>query len=163
MWTFLFLNVPRAPRQHFILAYLLFSCKVMSNSFVTPWTVACQAPLSMGFSRQQYWSGLPCPPSGDLPSPGTELCLHISCVVRRRDQVQPSRSREAGFCIWLRAWRMFGCRYAAVRDGEGSKKFKETRVEPTSREWAWHCEVMGTWWGNLESAPEVSLVAMSWL
>ena len=38
--------------------------------FATPWTVARQAPLSMGFSRQGYWSGLPCPPPGDLPSPG---------------------------------------------------------------------------------------------
>ena len=34
------------------------------------WTVACQAPLSMGFSRQEYWSGLPCSPPGDLPDPG---------------------------------------------------------------------------------------------
>ena len=39
---------------------------------VTPWTVAHQAPLSMGFSRQEYWSGLPCPPPGDLPDPGIE-------------------------------------------------------------------------------------------
>ena len=38
--------------------------------FATPWTVARQAPLSMGFSRQEYWSGLPCPPPGDLPDPG---------------------------------------------------------------------------------------------
>ena len=38
----------------------------------TPWTVACQAPLSMGFSRQEYWSGLPCPSPGDLPDPGIE-------------------------------------------------------------------------------------------
>ena len=38
--------------------------------FVTPWTVACQAPLSMGFSRQEYWSGLPFPSPGGLPSPG---------------------------------------------------------------------------------------------
>ena len=36
------------------------------------WTVACQAPPSMGFSRQEYWSGLPFPPAGDLPDPGTE-------------------------------------------------------------------------------------------
>ena len=36
----------------------------------TPWTVAHQAPLSMGFSRQEYCSGLPCPPPGDLPDPG---------------------------------------------------------------------------------------------
>ena len=40
--------------------------------FVTPWTVAHQAPLSMGFSRQEYWSGLPCSPPGDLPHPGVE-------------------------------------------------------------------------------------------
>ena len=38
--------------------------------FATPWTVAHQAPLYMGFSRQEYWSGLPCPPPGDLPSLG---------------------------------------------------------------------------------------------
>ena len=40
--------------------------------FATPWTIAHQAPLSMGFSRQEYWSGLPCPPPGDLPDPGIE-------------------------------------------------------------------------------------------
>ena len=38
--------------------------------FATPWTVAHQAPLSMGFSRQEYWSGLPFPSPGDLPNPG---------------------------------------------------------------------------------------------
>ena len=51
---------------------LLFSHLVMSDTFVTPWTVAHQAPLSMGFSRQEYWSGLPFPPPGDLPNPGME-------------------------------------------------------------------------------------------
>ena len=40
--------------------------------FATPWTVARQAPLSMGFSRPEYWSGLPCPPPGDLPDSGME-------------------------------------------------------------------------------------------
>ena len=39
---------------------------------MTPWTVAYQASLSMGFSRQEYWSGLPFPPPGDLPDPGIE-------------------------------------------------------------------------------------------
>ena len=43
-------------------------CSVVSDS-MTPWTVACPAPLSMGFSRQEYWSGLPCPPPRDLPNP----------------------------------------------------------------------------------------------
>ena len=40
--------------------------------FATPWTVAHQAPPSMGFSRQEYWSGLPFPSPGDLPYPGIE-------------------------------------------------------------------------------------------
>ena len=40
--------------------------------FATPWAVARQAPLSMGFSRQEYWSGLPFPSPGDLPDPGIE-------------------------------------------------------------------------------------------
>ena len=40
--------------------------------FGTPWTIAHQAPLSMEFSRQEYWSGLPFPPPGDLPDPGIE-------------------------------------------------------------------------------------------
>ena len=40
--------------------------------FVTPWTVALQAPPSIGFSRQEYWSGLPFPSPGDLPNPGIE-------------------------------------------------------------------------------------------
>ena len=40
--------------------------------FATPWTVAYQAPPSMGFSRQEYWSGVPFPAPGDLPNPGIE-------------------------------------------------------------------------------------------
>ena len=44
----------------------------MSDSLATPWTVACQALLSLEFSRQKYWSGLPFPSPGDLPDPGIE-------------------------------------------------------------------------------------------
>ena len=51
--------------------FLLFSYQVMSNS-ATPWTVACQTPLLMRFSRQENWNGLPFPPPGDLPYPGNE-------------------------------------------------------------------------------------------
>ena len=50
--------------------YLNMLCRV--RLFVTPWTVALQAPLSMGFPRQDYWSGLPFPSPGDLPDPGIE-------------------------------------------------------------------------------------------
>ena len=48
----------------YVLSHILF--------FVTPWTIAHQAPLSMGFPRQEYWSGLPFPPPGDLRDPGIE-------------------------------------------------------------------------------------------
>ena len=51
---------------------LVVSRSVVSDSFATPWTVALQVPLSMGFPRQEYWSGLPFPSSGDLPNPGIE-------------------------------------------------------------------------------------------
>ena len=48
------------------------SCDCSLSLQATPWTVACQAPLSMGFSRQEYWSGLPFPSPGDLSNPGIE-------------------------------------------------------------------------------------------
>ena len=51
----------------------------MSNSFAIPLTIAHQAPLSMGFSRQEYWSGLPFPPAGDLPDPG--MVPHLLCLL----------------------------------------------------------------------------------
>ena len=47
-------------------------CRILCN----PWTVAQQAPLSIDFSRQEYWSGLPCPPPGDLPDSGIKPAKH---------------------------------------------------------------------------------------
>ena len=61
---------------HLGLIFYSFLCSIASvisdQLFATLWTVAHQAPLSMGFSRQKYWSGLPCHPSRDLPYPGIE-------------------------------------------------------------------------------------------
>ena len=56
----------------------MLSCFGRVRLFVTLWTVACQALLSMGFSRQEYWSGLLCPRLGDLPSPGNEPAPLVS-------------------------------------------------------------------------------------
>ena len=56
----------------------LFLSHLVMFDFVTPWAVAHQAPLSMGFSRQEYWSGLPFPSPGDLPHPGIDLMSLIS-------------------------------------------------------------------------------------
>ena len=51
--------------------------------FATPWTAARQAPLSIGFSRQEYWSGVPCPPPGNLPDPGIKpASFYVSCIGR---------------------------------------------------------------------------------
>ena len=63
----------------------LYACVINHSSpvqlCVTLSTVACQAPMSMGFSRQEYWSGLPCPPPGDLPNPGIKpVSLQFSSV-----------------------------------------------------------------------------------
>ena len=56
----------------------MLSCFSHVQLLVTPWTIARQAPLSMGFSRQEYWSGLPCPPPGYLPDPGIKPEFLIS-------------------------------------------------------------------------------------
>ena len=55
---------------------------VVSDS-TTPWTLVLQAPLSMEFSRQEYWSGLPCPTPGDLPDPGTGPASCVSFIGRQ--------------------------------------------------------------------------------
>ena len=63
-----------------------FKCQSLSHVqlFAMPWTVAHQAPLSMGFSRQEFWSGLPFPSPGDLPDPGIKpTSLASSALVGR--------------------------------------------------------------------------------
>jgi len=66
--------------------YVQYVC-VLSHSFVSdslqfPWTVAHQAPVSMGFARQEYWSGLPFPPPGDLPA-GIKLTFSAAPALAR--------------------------------------------------------------------------------
>ena len=56
----------------FIIVYMCALVLSFIQLFATPWTVAHQAPLSLGFSRQEYWNGLPFPPPGNLPNPGIE-------------------------------------------------------------------------------------------
>ena len=78
-------STPSRPQPCQLLPILRFQYKVplyqealclvismMSNSFVTPWTIVHQPPQSMGLSRQEYWSGLPFPAPGDLPDLGIE-------------------------------------------------------------------------------------------
>ena len=52
--------------------------------FVALWTITHQAPLPVGFSRQEYWSELSLPPPGDVPDPGIENCIsYVSCISRQ--------------------------------------------------------------------------------
>ena len=59
----------------------MLNCFGRVHLFATPWIVAHQAPLSMGFSRQEYWSGLPFPSPQDLPDPGIELRSPVSLAL----------------------------------------------------------------------------------
>ena len=65
---------------------LIFLVELLSHVqfFVILWTVVCQAPLSMGFSRQEYWSGLQFPSPGDLPDPGIEPMSLVSPALAGR-------------------------------------------------------------------------------
>ena len=74
-----------------VCAFVLSRCSCV-RLFVIPWAVARQAPLSAGFSRQEYWSGLPCPPPGGLPDPGTEA----RSPALQADALPPSRREGRG-------------------------------------------------------------------
>ena len=67
-----------------MLCACVLSCFSCVQLIVTLWTVACQALLSMGFSRKKYWSGLPCPPPGDLPDPKIKLESPVSPILAGR-------------------------------------------------------------------------------
>ena len=72
------------------------SCPTLAVS----WTVACQAPLSIGFSRQEYWSGLPFPSPGDLPDPGIEPgspALQADSL-----PVEPEGKPSLYFCLFIK-------------------------------------------------------------
>ena len=75
------------------------SCFSHVRLFATLWTVACQAPLSMESSREEYWSGWPCPPPGDLPDPGIEPTSLMSPALADRF-FTTSATWEAQIPLW---------------------------------------------------------------
>ena len=70
--------------------------------FVTLWTVARQAPLSMGFSRQEYWCGFPCPPPGNLPDPGIKHLLYL--LYWKVGSLLLVPSGKPHICLYLLPW-----------------------------------------------------------
>ena len=81
----------------------MLSCFSHVQLFVTLWMVASQAPMTMGFSRQEYWSGLPCPPPGDLSNPGIKP-VSLKCptlAARSLPLVSVQFSSVAQSCLTL--------------------------------------------------------------
>ena len=82
---------------------------------VTPWTVACQAPLSKGFFRQEYWSGLPYPPPGEFPDPGIKLVFLLSPALAGRFLTTSTTTLEYNHWRHLRRkWHDVSCSYNIV-------------------------------------------------
>ena len=95
--------------------------------FVTPWTVACQAPLSMGVFRQEYWSGLPFPSLGDLPDPGIKpSSLAFPALASRFFTMVPS---EKPIEKWDGVKAELWVQRRAVSSLEAGKEWEEMGVE----------------------------------
>ena len=93
---------------------------------MTLWTVACQAPLSMGFSRQKYWSGLPFPPPGDLPDPGIKL----GSLALQADSLPTElwgKPKEMATHSSVLAWRILGMREPGGLPSTGSHRVEHDR------------------------------------
>ena len=100
--------------------HFIYICPAMLSCFncvqlcVISWAVAHHAPLSMGFSRQEYWSGLPCPPPGDLPNPGIEPGSLISCALASRFFTTSATLTAIGHYFSLLCSIPFVCLYNMV-------------------------------------------------
>ena len=75
----------KPPKRSLRVFAQLLSCVQL---FAIPWTIACQTPLSTGFSRREHWSGLPCPPPGDLPDPGIKRVSYTAGGLFTREAPQ---------------------------------------------------------------------------
>ena len=101
------------------------SCFSQVCLFTTLWTVAHQAPLSMGFSRQEYWSGLPCPSPGDLPHPGIKLPSLISHALAGRFFT----TSDTCVCVWsLSHARLFATTWTAACQAPLSMRILQARI-----------------------------------
>ena len=120
--------------------------------YVTPWTVARQAPLSMGFSRQEQWSGLPCPPPGGLPDPGEGktitlttdcapflLCFYFTYHWQRNRTWQTKQNHDPGLlwanCEESRVGKQVSRGSATLTDGLFSGKSVAVLLKRECRLW----------------------------
>ena len=106
--------------------------------FAALWTVARQAPLSMGFSRQEYWNGLPCPPPGDLPNPGIKPMSLASPALATRF-FTTSAIREA-----LAQEVLNSKNRVTLEQGIQSSSHQTEPEEPTTSSWrTWPSYILG--------------------
>ena len=104
--------------------------------FATPWTVARQAPPSMGFSRQEYWSGLPFPSPGDLPDPGIKPrspALQVDALTSE----PPGTWSNRQIWSWSREWRWAKTDRVLLREHTGHSKYPT----PTTQESTLHMDI----------------------
>ena len=99
----------------------LLSCFSRVQLFVNPWTVAYQALLFMGFSRQEYWSGFPSPPPGDLPDPGIKPAF-LTTLGLAGQFFTTSATWEARVSVDL--YLFFGMWYSRMPKGSHKSKHK---------------------------------------
>ena len=123
-----------------------FSCVWLSAAL---WTVACQAPLSMGFSGEEYWSGLPCPPPGDLPGQGSNL--HLLCLLHWQvcflPPVPPGKPNAA----------------AAAKSFQSSDSVWLHGQQPTRLLCPWDSPGKNTWVGCHFLLPRSPMADMYWM
>ena len=103
------------------------------STLVNPWTVACQAPLSMGFPRQRYWSGLPFPSPGDLPDSGIEPWRRSNLLHYRQILYQLSHQGSPSYYtvpfLLYSEKQIRGCQTLDVKQGVGKTPGKTGWLE----------------------------------
>ena len=128
----------------------------MSDSFVIPWTIACQASLSMGFPRQAYWGELPFPSPGDLPKSGIELkspalaadflpLSHLGSPLFQHRLAYGDPGTLATSCEELTHWKRLRCWEGLGAGGEGDDRGWDGWMISLTR-WTWVWVNSGSWW-----------------
>ena len=145
----------------------MLSCFSCVELLVTPWNLARQAPLSMGFSRQECWGGLPCPSPGNLPDPGIEPESLVFPALQA-DSWPTKLCGKAIYCYILRTWnttwvigilKLIYFRWSTIPTSETLKTALRMRRSWLSS-WALPCSLplSGCWpWGRPAAGMEVSL------
>ena len=115
-WISLYVNYALVNLRHILHIYIYMHVCVLSHFshvrlFAILWTVAHQAPLFVGCSRQEYWGGLPCPPPGDLPDPG----IKPAYPAIRALQVDSSLlSHQGSPYIWIHKHVLWACMHKSI-------------------------------------------------